>query len=195
MDRALTAIGEGCTFPMLYNDDVNVPPWRGRSAFPRTRLCTTCRSGAARPRWRIAVASPNGVVNLPKALELALRNGWDPSRAAGSRTPATPASFLSFEDLWQAYAAQLGHAVPALAEHEASSMPSLAARRPSSSSAQRLSDFAFVVDFLTELKIWLLFLFLLRFGHFLLLLLVYNCHLFFDLSLGHLQLIYRLKHI
>jgi pyruvate-formate lyase len=120
MDLALTAIGEGCTFPMLYNDDINVPAVArafGVSSDEAVHyLPFGCGESTLAGR---AVSSPNGVVNLPKAFELALRNGYDPvaRRFAGPRTGA-PAGFSSFEDLWQAYAAQLAHVVAPLAEHQ-----------------------------------------------------------------------------
>ena len=120
MDLALTAIGEGCTFPMLYNDDVNVPAVTrafGVSSDEAVHyLPFGCGESTLAGR---AVSSPNGVVNLPKALELALRNGCDPvaRRFAGPRT-GDQAGFSSFDDLWHAYAAQLAHVVAPLAEHQ-----------------------------------------------------------------------------
>jgi pyruvate-formate lyase len=120
MDRALTAIGEGCTFPMLYNDDVNVPALTRAFGVSEDEavhyLPFGCGEATLAGR---AVASPNGVVNLPKALELALRNGYDPVARRFSGPPTgNPAGFASFEDLWQAYAAQLAHVVAPLAEHQ-----------------------------------------------------------------------------
>jgi len=53
-----------------------------------------------------------GYFNMPKVLELALNNGIDPG--SGSQLgPATgdPAGFESFEDLFEAFRAQLGHFV------------------------------------------------------------------------------------
>jgi pyruvate-formate lyase len=120
MARALTAIGEGRTFPMLYNDDVNVPAVARAFGVSEDEavhyLPFGCGESTLAGR---AVASPNGVVNLPKALELALHDGFDPvaHRFSGPRT-GDPAGFASFEDLWQAYAAQLAHVVAPLAEHQ-----------------------------------------------------------------------------
>jgi pyruvate-formate lyase len=120
MDRALTAIGEGCTFPMLYNDDVNVPAMAQAFGVSEDEavhyLPFGCGEATLAGR---AVASPNGVVNLPKALELALRDGFDPvaRRFSGPRT-GDPARLASFEDLWQAYDAQLAHVVAPLAVHQ-----------------------------------------------------------------------------
>ena len=120
MDLALTAIGEGCTFPMLYNDEVNVPAVTRAFGVsePEAEQYFAFGCGEYTLAHR-AISSPNGVVNLPKALEMALRNGYDPiaRRFAGSRT-GDPASFSSFEDLWKAYAAQLAHVVAPLAEHQ-----------------------------------------------------------------------------
>ena len=120
MARALDAIGEGCTFPMLYNDDVNVPAVARAFGLPEAEAVHYTPFGCG--EYALAhrsVGSPNGVVNLAKCLELALRNGWDPvARRQGGPHTGDAAGFLSFGDLWRAYAAQLGHAVTALAEQE-----------------------------------------------------------------------------
>lgn len=120
MDRAITAIGEGCTFPMLYNDAVNVPAveraFGVSAAAAEQYVAFGCGEYTLAGR---AVSSPNGVVNLPQALVLALHNGYDPlARAFTGLRTGDPAGFATFEDLWQAYHAQLAHTVGALAVHQ-----------------------------------------------------------------------------
>jgi len=120
LDLAVTAIGEGCTFPMLYNDDVNVPAVARAFGVDEGEAVHYLPFGCGEYTLAgRAVSSPNGVVNLPKALELALHNGYDPiaRRSAGPRT-GDPAGFSSFDDLWRAYQAQLEPVVAALAEHQ-----------------------------------------------------------------------------
>lgn len=118
MAAALDALGEGCTFPILYNDDVNLPAVARAFAVPHEEaihyLPFGCGEYALDHR---SVGSPNGVINLAKALELALHNGTDPltGRQAGPAT-GDPAAFAGFEDLWRAYAAQVEHLTGALAE-------------------------------------------------------------------------------
>jgi pyruvate-formate lyase len=120
MTLALDLLGEGLTFPILYNDDVNVP------AVARALGVSEAEAAGYTPYGcgeyvlaSRAVASPNGVVNLLKCLELALHDGRDPvsGRLAGPRTGPL-VNFSGFEDLWRAYAAQVEHMVAALAEHQ-----------------------------------------------------------------------------
>jgi pyruvate-formate lyase len=118
MDLALTAIGEGCTLPMLYNDDVNVPAIARSMGVPLGEAEQYFPFGCGEYSIAVrAVATPNGVVNLPKALELALRNGYDPIARAFTGLPTgDPAKFAGFEDVWRAYTAQLEHVVAPLAD-------------------------------------------------------------------------------
>jgi pyruvate-formate lyase len=120
MDRALTAIGEGCTFPMLYNDDVNVPAVARAFGVSEDEavhyLPFGCGEATLAGR---AVASPNGVVNLPKALELALRNGYDPvARRSPVRAPAIRPALRHSRTSGRPTHAQLAHVVAPLAEHQ-----------------------------------------------------------------------------
>lgn len=120
MARALDVIGEGCTFPILYNDDVNIPAVASAFGVPRSEAVHYTPFGCG--EYVLAhrsVGTPNGVVNLAKCLELALHGGWDPvaRREAGPST-GDAAGFASFEDLWCAYKQQVEHFVAALAEHE-----------------------------------------------------------------------------
>lgn len=120
MARALDAIGEGCTFPILYNDDVNIPSVERAFGVRESEALSYTPFGCG--EYVLAhrsVGTPNGVVNLAKCLELALHDGWDPvaRRQAGPGTGSVD-GFATFEDLWSAYAAQLRHLVSALAEQE-----------------------------------------------------------------------------
>lgn len=120
MDRALTALGEGCTFPMLYNDDVNIPAVARSFDVGESEAVHYTPYGCG--EYVLAhrsLASPNGVVNLCKALELALHDGWDPvaRRQAGPHT-GDATTFTSFDALWRAYTAQAEHVIRALAEQE-----------------------------------------------------------------------------
>jgi pyruvate-formate lyase len=120
MARALDVIGEGCTFPILYNDDVNIPAVARAFGIRRAEASHYTPYGCG--EYVLAhrsVGSPNGVVNLAKCLELALHDGWDPvaRRQAGPSTGGV-AGFTSFDSLWRAYMAQLEHFASALAEQE-----------------------------------------------------------------------------
>jgi len=120
MAHALDLLGEGLTFPILYNDDVNVPAVAQAFGVQEAEAVHYTPFGCG--EYVLAhrsVGTPSGVVNLAKCLELALHDGWDPvaRRLAGPKT-GSPAGFASFEDLWRAYAAQLEYFTTALAEHE-----------------------------------------------------------------------------
>jgi len=104
-ERALDAIGEGCTFPMLYNDDVNIPALANAFAVPEELATTYTPFGCGENVFsHHAMTSPNGVLNLLKALEVALHGGMDPltGERVISGIPAS-ANFRSFDDLWEAY--------------------------------------------------------------------------------------------
>jgi pyruvate-formate lyase len=120
MERALDAIGEGATFPILYNDDVNIPAVAEAFGFPEEEAAQYvpygCGEGVLPAR---SVSSPNAVINLAKCLEAALHGGTEPWRAHVTG-PASPlaGSFRRFEDLWGAYAAQVEHHAAACAQHQ-----------------------------------------------------------------------------
>ncbi|MEI6085334.1 MAG: pyruvate formate lyase family protein [Verrucomicrobiota bacterium] len=120
MERALTILGEGVTFPLLYNDDVNIPAVRRAFNVSESEaeqyLPYGCGEYILNHR---SVGSPNGVVNLLKCLEVALHNGVDPvtGKQVGPRT-GDPAGFRSFHDVWRAYTTQLERCITALARQE-----------------------------------------------------------------------------
>ena len=120
LEHGLASIGEGRTFPLLYNDDVNVPAVASAFAVPLDEaeqyLPFGCGEYILDHR---SVGTPNGVINLTKALEVTLHNGVDPisKKPAGIRTGAI-ASLATFDDLWAAYARQVEHFVAVLAEQE-----------------------------------------------------------------------------
>ena len=120
MEKALDLIGDGNTFPLLYNDDVLVESvqqaWASRWRPPSS----TCRSRCG----EIVIdhqgfGTPSGALNVLKALEITLHDGIDP--ITGMRLgPATGefASFTTFEDFICAYQVQLSNYIEILAEHE-----------------------------------------------------------------------------
>lgn len=105
-ERALDAIGEGCTFPMLYNDDVNIPAVARAFGVDESMAANYTPFGCGEyVLGHYSIGSPNAVVNLLKALEVALHGGVDP--VAGKRVvPNLPetGSIEDFETLWQSYA-------------------------------------------------------------------------------------------
>ena len=101
-------IGAGGTFPLLYNDDVNIPglanAFHVSTAEAEQYITSNCGEYGLDHR---SINSPNGSINYPKVLELTLFNGVDPvtGKAAGIQTGDFTA-FRSFDELWRAFQAQ-----------------------------------------------------------------------------------------
>ncbi len=108
--KAYDVIGEGCTYPMLYNDDVNVPGVAQalNVAVPDAERYYPLGCG----EYMIGGASPsllNVGWSLPKSLEAALFGGRG---AKGEELgPEVPLSLPAFEDLWRAFMLQVEHGV------------------------------------------------------------------------------------
>lgn len=120
-EKALTVLGEGRTFPILYNDDVNVPAVAkafGVSLEEAVHYMPfSCGEYVLNHR---SYGSPNGLINLLKALEVALHNGRDGITGAEiGLTTGDPASFTTFEQLWDAYREQVEFFVEVMAHQQA----------------------------------------------------------------------------
>lgn len=119
-ERALDAIGEGCTFPMLYNDDVNIPAVaRAFGVEEETAVHYTPYGCGEYVLGHLGENSPNGVINLLKALEVALHGGRDPRTGRPAASGIGPVEELTtFEKLWEAYARVVEESVEALARQQ-----------------------------------------------------------------------------
>ena len=106
--KALDDLGAGCSYPLLYNDDVNVPGRMRAMRVPREDAEQYIMSNCGEyGLWGLSVHSPNGAINYAKVLELALFDGVDPM--TGRREgPATGdgAAFASADDLESAFFTQ-----------------------------------------------------------------------------------------
>ena len=109
MQKALDVIGEGRIYPMLYNDDVNIPSVEKAFGVPYGEAEDYCFFGCG--EYVInhkSTGSPNGIINLLKALELSLFggedlfSGKDPGLAQGQLT-----DYDSFDAFYAAYKQQL----------------------------------------------------------------------------------------
>ena len=120
-EAGLDAIGEGRTFPMLYNDEVNVPAvMRALDVDEReAEQYVPFGCGELIVEHR-GLGTPSGVLNLLKALEVTLRDGVDP---VSGRRIGLPVGRLedypTFDALWAAYARQVEHFVRLSAEQAA----------------------------------------------------------------------------
>jgi pyruvate-formate lyase len=117
-DRAMDLIAQGYTYPILYNDNVNIPG--AARAFDisleeaEQYLMFGCGEYVI---GYSSVGTPNGIINLVKALNVTLHNGVDPYTGCeqGLKT-GEMGDFSTFEALWQAYAQQVCHQIDLLAE-------------------------------------------------------------------------------
>jgi pyruvate-formate lyase len=118
--KALDVIGTGNPYPMLYNDDVNVPgvarAFNVSLEEAEQYLPFGCGEYVLDHR---SLGTPNGTINLLKALDVTLHNGVDPFNGEPCGLALGGLSdFATFEDLQNAYARQVIHQADLLAEAE-----------------------------------------------------------------------------
>ncbi|MBC2600407.1 pyruvate formate lyase family protein [Puniceicoccus vermicola] len=116
-ERAIDAIGEGCTFPMLYNDEVNIPAVQKAFGVSLDMAEQYTPYGCGEyVLSHYSEGSPNGVINLLKALEVTLHGGRDPNtgRKVVEDFPAIT-DYQDFDALWEGYCRVVDHHVTALA--------------------------------------------------------------------------------
>jgi pyruvate-formate lyase len=105
LDYAYTVNAHGKTFPMLYNDEVNIPAVMSAFGVDETTAEQYIPYGCG--EYMIVHKSchtPNAIINLTKALEAALNNG----RSLTTDTVLAPdvgslSDYKTFEALWGAY--------------------------------------------------------------------------------------------
>ena len=119
-ERAMQAIAEGCTFPMLYNDDVNIPAVAQAFGVSEEMAVHYTPFGCGEyVLGHYSEGSPNGVINLLKALEVTLHDGVDPvTGKIVVPTLVKVARMQSFEELWQVYDEVVRYYVEALARQQ-----------------------------------------------------------------------------
>lgn len=116
-ERALDAIGEGCTFPMLYNDDINIPAVANAFGVEECMAVQYTPFGCGEyVLGSYSAGSPNGVINLLKALEVALHGGIDPvtGQCIVAGLPGTD-ELHGFDAVWTSYRRVVEQYVEALA--------------------------------------------------------------------------------
>ena len=79
-DRALRILGSGSTFPMLYNDDVNVPAVMRAMDVPKKAAEQYSFFGCGEYMLAVqSIGTPNTALNVAKVLELVLHDGINPA--------------------------------------------------------------------------------------------------------------------
>jgi len=118
MAKALDMLGEGRTFPMLFNDDVNIPAVETGFGVPAEYAEQYLPYGCGEYCLdHISFGSPNCSLNLLKALESVLHHGVDV--LTGEQIGLDLGSlenFATFGDLLAAYKRQVEFSVEALAD-------------------------------------------------------------------------------
>jgi pyruvate-formate lyase len=120
MEKALECIGEGRTYPMLYNDEVNIPSVMKAFEIEEEEATDYVMFGCGEYVInKKSFGSPNGIINLLKALEITMFNGYDmlDKKDRGLRLGALT-DFETFEEFYQAYQKQLTYYIEILAEQE-----------------------------------------------------------------------------
>lgn len=110
-DRALEILGKGRTFPLLYNDEVNVPAVM--RAMDVSRNIAEQYSFFGCGEYMIAgksIGTPNALINVAKALEVTLYNGVDPvtGKEIGLKTGEITDD-LNFEEIFSRFSAQIAY--------------------------------------------------------------------------------------
>ena len=120
MEKALSLIAEGYTFPLLYNDDVLVPAVTNAHDVPEAVAEQYMPLGCGEIVLdHMGYGTPSGALNVLKALEVTLRNGFDP--VSGKQMGLASGSlrdFKTFDDFFTAYKKQLVYFIEVLADQE-----------------------------------------------------------------------------
>ncbi len=120
MEKALAVIGEGKIYPMLYNDDVNIPSVMNAFGVCREDAEDYVFFGCGEYVLnKKSLGSPNGIINLLKALEITMTGGFDlRDRKRMGLNLGKLTDFDTFEDFYGAYKKQLDHYFYVLARQQ-----------------------------------------------------------------------------
>lgn len=110
-EKAMDDLEAGCSYPLLYNDEINIPNRMKAMRVSREEAQQYIMSNCGEyGLWARSIHSPNGAINYAKVLELALNNGLDPMTGT-QKGPKTgdAAGFTGFEELLEAFKAQAAY--------------------------------------------------------------------------------------
>lgn len=117
---ALDVIGQGSTFPMLYNDDVNIPAVAKAFDIDEQAASHYLPFGCGEYIiYHQSTGTPSSVLNMLKALELVLHDGVDLVSGHQISWPGKDTGNIqSFEKLWMEYTKIIEHHVKILTLQE-----------------------------------------------------------------------------
>jgi pyruvate-formate lyase len=131
-DKALDMIGDGCTFPILYNDNALVPSIAKsfHVSIKEAQQYVVSDCGEHHLEHR-SLNSPNGNLSLAKALDLVIHNGYCTitKNCVGLAT-GDFRKFRTFDDLWKAYTAQVEAAMAVICDRQAVLYETMSAQAP-----------------------------------------------------------------
>lgn len=119
-EKGLDMIGDGCTFPLMYNDDVNVPAVQKSFNISADEaihyLPFGCGEYVINHR---SVGTPSGVINLLQALQVTLHKGINPTTGKKMGIPGLEnMEYDSFEELFETYKQQVEYHIDQLSIQE-----------------------------------------------------------------------------
>jgi pyruvate-formate lyase len=120
MEKSISLIGDGHTFPLLYNDDVLVPGVAHAHDVPTEVAEQYMPLGCGEIVIdHMGFGTPSGSLNVLKALEVTLRDGIDPISGKRLGLPTGDLKdFKTFDEFFSAFKKQLAFFIEILADHE-----------------------------------------------------------------------------
>lgn len=121
--QALAVIGTGLTYPILYNDDVNIPAVMNAMQVPEAEAEQYVPFGCG--EFVLAgrsVGTPNTCMNLLKILNISLSGGidfWDGKEKSGGVALIQPEQITSFDDVLSNYQRLLDYYIDTTARAQA----------------------------------------------------------------------------
>lgn len=118
--KAMQVNAEGCTFPILYSDETNIPAVMQVYGVPQDEAEQYLPFGCGEYVLSgMSVGTPNNGVNLLKALEVTLHDGFDPwfCQQIGAHT-GRPEDFTTYDAMYDALLRQLEVPVKQMAYHK-----------------------------------------------------------------------------
>jgi pyruvate-formate lyase len=120
MEKSLELIGQGYTFPLLYNDDVLVPGVANAHNVPIEDAEQYMPLGCGEITIdHMGFGTPSGSLNVLKALDVTLRDGVDHITKKRLGLPTGDLKdFKTFDQFFDAFKKQLAFFIEILADHE-----------------------------------------------------------------------------